>query len=170
MERWVGGVRHQLLDRILVINAAHLRKVLRVRVPFQRASAASGVGSSQSAAGHSPTPSTCTARSSDATGSAASSTNTPMSHEVPQFLGQRQGSLCWAPGRGRGLAKRCGVRNPFRRSAVAESLLLHAPWHVARHGEHEPHRLVTGIPGGAEHARAPALDHGDAMLAAVLSG
>jgi transposase InsO family protein len=26
MERWVGSVRRELLDRILIINAAHLRK------------------------------------------------------------------------------------------------------------------------------------------------
>jgi transposase InsO family protein len=28
MERWVGSVRRELLDRILIVNAAHLRKVL----------------------------------------------------------------------------------------------------------------------------------------------
>jgi transposase InsO family protein len=28
MERWVGNVRREILDRILIINAAHLRKVL----------------------------------------------------------------------------------------------------------------------------------------------
>jgi transposase InsO family protein len=28
MERWVGSVRRELLDRILIINAAHLRKAL----------------------------------------------------------------------------------------------------------------------------------------------
>ena len=28
MERWVGSVRRELLDRILIINARHLRKVL----------------------------------------------------------------------------------------------------------------------------------------------
>jgi putative transposase len=28
MERWVGSVRRELLDRILIINAAHLRKIL----------------------------------------------------------------------------------------------------------------------------------------------
>jgi putative transposase len=28
MERWVGSVRRELLDRVLIINAAHLRKVL----------------------------------------------------------------------------------------------------------------------------------------------
>lgn len=28
MERWVGSVRREILDRILMINAAHLRTVL----------------------------------------------------------------------------------------------------------------------------------------------
>jgi putative transposase len=28
MERWVGSVRREILDRILVVNAAHLRMVL----------------------------------------------------------------------------------------------------------------------------------------------
>ena len=28
IERWVGSVRRELLDRILIINARHLRKVL----------------------------------------------------------------------------------------------------------------------------------------------
>jgi putative transposase len=28
MERWVGSVRRELLDRILIVNAAHLRKAL----------------------------------------------------------------------------------------------------------------------------------------------
>jgi transposase InsO family protein len=37
MERWVGSVRRELLDRILIVNAAHLRKGShRVRGPFQR--------------------------------------------------------------------------------------------------------------------------------------
>lgn len=28
MERWVGSVRREILDQILIVNAAHLRKVL----------------------------------------------------------------------------------------------------------------------------------------------
>jgi transposase InsO family protein len=28
MERWVGSVRREVLDRILIVNALHLRKVL----------------------------------------------------------------------------------------------------------------------------------------------
>jgi len=30
MERWVGSVRRELLDRILIINERHLHKVLAV--------------------------------------------------------------------------------------------------------------------------------------------
>lgn len=29
MERWIGSVRRELLDRILITNARHLRKVIR---------------------------------------------------------------------------------------------------------------------------------------------
>jgi putative transposase len=28
MERWISGVRRELLDRILIMNERHLRKVL----------------------------------------------------------------------------------------------------------------------------------------------
>jgi transposase InsO family protein len=28
VERWVGSVRREILDRVLIVNAAHLRKVL----------------------------------------------------------------------------------------------------------------------------------------------
>ncbi|WP_329240326.1 hypothetical protein OG417_40080 [Actinoallomurus sp. NBC_01490] len=28
MERWVGSVRREILDRMLIVNTAHLRKVL----------------------------------------------------------------------------------------------------------------------------------------------
>jgi hypothetical protein len=55
-------------------------------------------------------------------------------------------------------------------SSLSRSLPLHAPWHVAGHGEHQPHHLVTGIGCRVEHARAPALDHRDAVLTAILSG
>ena len=61
----------------------------------------------------------------------------------------------------------CAWSNNSRSSG---SLPLHVPWHVAGHGEHQPHHLVTGIRRGAEHARAPALDHRDAVLAAMLRG
>src|SRR5215218_1359490 len=36
--------------------------------------------------------------------------------------------------------------------------------------EDEPHRLVADVGGGVEHARAAAVDHGDAVLAAVPRG
>jgi putative transposase len=85
MERWVGSVRRELLDRILIINAAHLRKALyeyeshyNGHRPHRALNQASPIRAL-------PTPSTRTSRSSDATGSAASSTNTPRSHEVTQF-------------------------------------------------------------------------------------
>jgi len=39
-ERFVGSVRRELLDRLLIVNAAHARRVLCVRGPFQRSSAA----------------------------------------------------------------------------------------------------------------------------------
>jgi hypothetical protein len=37
---------------------------------------------------------------------------------------------------------------------------------VAGHGEQETHCLVPEISSGIEHARAAAVDHGDAALAA----
>src|SRR5215207_389421 len=43
-------------------------------------------------------------------------------------------------------------------------------WDVAVEREDEAHRLVADVGGGVEHARAAAVDHGDAVLAAVLSG
>ncbi|GAA2700187.1 hypothetical protein GCM10010412_097260 [Nonomuraea recticatena] len=29
-ERWIGGLRRELLDRILIVNAGHLRRVLTI--------------------------------------------------------------------------------------------------------------------------------------------
>src|SRR5215207_4921977 len=43
-------------------------------------------------------------------------------------------------------------------------------WDVALEREDEPHRLVANVGRRVEHARAAAVDHGDAALAAVLSG
>src|SRR5215216_2363444 len=43
-------------------------------------------------------------------------------------------------------------------------------WDVAVEREDEPHRLVADVGGGVEHAGAAAVDHRDAVLAAVLSG
>jgi AcrR family transcriptional regulator len=59
---------------------------------------------------------------------------------------------------------------PARECCDGTSLASDTPWHVTRQGVHKPHRLVTRVCGGAEHARAPALDHGDATLAAIFSG
>jgi putative transposase len=45
MERWVGSVCREVLDRILVINAAHLRKVLsEYESHFNGASTAAAIG------------------------------------------------------------------------------------------------------------------------------
>jgi hypothetical protein len=42
-ERFVASLRRELLDRILIVNAAHARKVPReIRDPFQRSQAFSG--------------------------------------------------------------------------------------------------------------------------------
>src|SRR5919197_6458400 len=43
-------------------------------------------------------------------------------------------------------------------------------WDVAVEREDESHRLVADVGGGVEHARAAAVDYGDAALAAVLGG
>src|SRR5215207_10997306 len=43
-------------------------------------------------------------------------------------------------------------------------------WDAAPEREDEAHRLVADVGGGVEHARAAAVDHGDAVVAAVLSG
>ena len=52
MERWVGSVRREILDRILIVNAAHLRKVLsEYESHFKQAPAASGTEPCQSAPG-----------------------------------------------------------------------------------------------------------------------
>ena len=44
------------------------------------------------------------------------------------------------------------------------------PRDVAGQGQQRPHHLVAAVRGRAEHARAAAVDHGDAVLAAVLGG
>jgi putative transposase len=55
MERWVGSVRRELRDRILIIDAAHLRKVLaEYQSHFNGHRPASGTGPSQSAPGAPP--------------------------------------------------------------------------------------------------------------------
>jgi len=77
MERWAGSVRREVLDRMLIVNAAYLRKVLpeyeshfNGHRPHRALDQASPLRAL-------PDPSTPTSRSSDATGSAASSTIRP---------------------------------------------------------------------------------------------
>jgi transposase InsO family protein len=84
MERWVGSVRGELLDRILIMNARHLRKVLTNTRPI---STRTGPWTKPARCGHCRTPSTPTSRSSDETGSVASYTNTPRSHRGGRVTG-----------------------------------------------------------------------------------
>jgi putative transposase len=49
IERWIGGCRRELLDRTLVWNQTHLRRILRVRDPPQSAPAAPLPGLSRAA-------------------------------------------------------------------------------------------------------------------------
>jgi putative transposase len=51
MERWVGSVRRELLDRTLIVNAAHVCKVLAEYELFQREPPASRAASGQPTAG-----------------------------------------------------------------------------------------------------------------------
>src|SRR6516164_7902495 len=69
------------------------------------------------------------------------------------------------------------ARAPFTREEARETFLLlgePSPSHflrdVAAHREHQTHRLVPEVGGLAEHARTAAVDHGNAVLAAVARG
>src|SRR6516225_11091626 len=53
---------------------------------------------------------------------------------------------------------------------LGEPLPSHLFWDVAAHREHQTHRLVPEVGGLAEHARAAAVDYGNALLAAVARG
>ena len=61
--------------------------------------------------------------------------------------------------------------HPDGRYRSLRSRLIVGPSHLSRNvaveREEEPHRLVAGIGGRSEHARAPAVDHGDAVRAPV---
>jgi transposase InsO family protein len=85
MERWAGSVRREILDRMLIINAAHLRKVLsEYESHFNRHRPHRALNQASPLRAL-PDPSTPTSRSSDTTDSAACSTNTPRSHEATEF-------------------------------------------------------------------------------------
>jgi hypothetical protein len=76
----VGSVRRELLDRILITNKRHLRAVLAEQETYFNEHRPRRALSQAS-----PIRSTPTSRSPDETDSAASSTNTPRSHEVTQY-------------------------------------------------------------------------------------
>ena len=68
---------------------------------------------------------------------------------------------------------RCGprprARGRWRRAATAtQSWRSDTPRDVAGEGQDRAHRLVAAVGGRAEHARAAAVDHRDAVLAAVV--
>jgi hypothetical protein len=77
-------------------------------------------------------------------------------------------AVTWSGSCAGALPGAAGQAGDRQRVASLWLLCLHAPGYVAGQGQHEAHRLVTGIGGGVEHARAPTLDHGDAVLAAIL--
>ena len=109
-ERWVGSVRRELLDRIriLIINARHLRKVLaeyEAHFNTHRPHRALNQASPLRALLDPPTP---ISRSSDETGSAASSTNTPRSHEVTQYSAPTGSRATWRGWGMRSPRPRCG--------------------------------------------------------------
>src|SRR5665809_59912 len=50
-------------------------------------------------------------------------------------------------------------------STLFASIRSDPPRNLAGHREHEAHRLVAAVRARLEHQRAPAVDHGDAVLA-----
>jgi transposase InsO family protein len=82
MERWVGSARRELLDRILIMNEHHLRTVLAEYETYFNTHRPHRTLTRPARYKHYPIRSTPRSRSADETGSAASSTNTPRSHEV----------------------------------------------------------------------------------------
>jgi transposase InsO family protein len=70
MERWVGSVRREILDRILIADAAHLRKVLNEYEDHFNARRPHRALNRPARCDRYPTPSTPTSRSSDEIGSA----------------------------------------------------------------------------------------------------
>jgi len=91
-ERWVGSVRREILDRILIINERHLRKVLTGYQTYFNGHRPHRALNKPAHCERFPTPSTPTLSSSGATESAASSTNTPRSHEVAEFSAPTAGT------------------------------------------------------------------------------
>jgi hypothetical protein len=84
-ERWVGSVRRELLDRTLIVNAAHLRKLLTAYEDHFNAHRPHRALKQASPLRPLPDPSTPTSRSPDAIDSAGSSMSTPRWHRVAEF-------------------------------------------------------------------------------------
>jgi hypothetical protein len=80
MERWVGAVRREILDRILIVNVAHLRKVLTEYEDHFNAHRPHCALNQASPLRALPDPWMPMSGSSGATGSAGSFMNTPRSH------------------------------------------------------------------------------------------
>jgi hypothetical protein len=87
-ERFVGTLRREILDRILIINARHARVVLADFEQHVNTTVRTGLWARPRHDARCPTHThpTPLSGSEDATGSAASSTNTSRSHRVAQFL------------------------------------------------------------------------------------
>jgi hypothetical protein len=75
-ERWVGSVRREILDRILIINAAHLRAVLAEYETYSAPADPIGVSTRPARYGCFPIQPTLISRSSDMIGSVVCSMNT----------------------------------------------------------------------------------------------
>jgi transposase InsO family protein len=87
MERWVGSVRRELLDRILIMNAPTCARSWPSTRPISTPDVRTGPSTRPARSDRYPIPSTPTSRSHVETGSAACFTNTPRSPEVTQIFG-----------------------------------------------------------------------------------
>jgi hypothetical protein len=86
MERWIGSCRREILDRILIVNARHLRQVLaEYETHFNTHRPHRSLLPTPRRCDHSPHRRPPTSRSSDGTDSAEPSTNTGRSHRAAEF-------------------------------------------------------------------------------------
>jgi len=88
----VGSVRREILDRILIINAAHLRKVLAEYETYFNTCRPHRSLTRPARYGHFPIQPMLISRSSDMIGSVVCSMNTRRSHSVAEFSA-RTGNL-----------------------------------------------------------------------------
>ncbi|WP_326626765.1 hypothetical protein OIE67_30185 [Nonomuraea fuscirosea] len=97
MERWVGSVRRELLDRILIMNERHLRKVLAEYETTSMDIVRTGPCSRPARYVRYPIQSAPTSRSPDKTGSVASSTSTRRSREETRYSAPTPSTLACDP-------------------------------------------------------------------------